>query len=60
MDYPEPEPECIIFYELDPFSYFLMFFASGVGWFALGYLLTHCFYNNGRSRPEAILAERIN
>ena len=59
MDYPEPEPDCVVFYELTPLTYFIMFFGAGVGWFALGYLLTDCLHNRERDQ-EPILAERIN
>ena len=61
MEYPEPEPECSIYYEIDPISYFIMFFGAGAGWFAMGYLLSDCMYNRGRSQDtNAILAERVN
>ena len=64
MDYPEPEseldPSCSV--QIDPLSYFIMFFGAGAGWFAMGYLLSDCVWNRGTSNldPNPILAESIN
>ena len=56
---PEPEPyeDCNEFYIIDPLSYFIMFFGAGMGWFAVGYLMTGEIWKRTRDAPAPILAQ---